>query len=68
MLTDPECRCATTGGKALRNRSDDRGLQLWICADGRTYWRLRYWVAGKERSLDLTQIQHVPLHPGLTLA
>ncbi len=61
MLTDPKCRSATTGGKALRKLADDKGLQLWIYADGRKYWRLRYWVAGKEKSLSLGVYPEVSL-------
>jgi len=66
MLTDPKCRTATTGGKALRKLSDDRGLQLWIYADGRKYWRLRYWVAGKEKSLSLGVYPEVSLRQART--
>ena len=66
MLTDSKCRTATTGGKALRKLSDDRGLQLWIYADGRKYWRLRYWVAGKEKSLSLGVYPEVSLRQART--
>ena len=61
MLTDPKCRTATSQGKALRKLVDDKGLQLWVYADGRKYWRLRYWVAGKERSLSLGVYPEVSL-------
>jgi integrase len=61
VLTDPKCRTATTQGKALRKLADDKGLQLWIYADGRKYWRLRYWVGGKEKSLSLGVYPDVPL-------
>jgi integrase len=66
MLTDPKCRTATTGGKALRKLADDKGLQLWIYADGRKYWRLRYWVAGKEKSLSLGVYPEVSLKQART--
>ncbi len=61
MLTDPKCRTATSEGKALRKLADGQGLQLWIHADGRKYWRLRYWIAGKEKSLSLGVYPEVTL-------
>lgn len=45
MLTDPKCRTATTGRKALRKLSDDRGLQPWVYAGGRR----RLVFAGRNR-------------------
>jgi len=53
MLTDAKCKNATSEGKAIRKLPDRDGLYLWVFADGRKYWRLRYWVAGKEKSLSL---------------
>ena len=53
MLTDAKCRTATSQGKAIRKLADEGGLYLWVYADGRKYWRLRYWLAGKEKSLSL---------------
>lgn len=53
MLTDAKCRNATSGGKAIRKLADEGGLYLWVYADGRKYWRLRYWLAGSEKSLSL---------------
>jgi integrase len=61
VLTDPKCRTATSEGKALRKLADGQGLQLWIHADGRKYWRLRYWIAGKEKSLSLGVYPEVTL-------
>jgi integrase len=61
VLTDPKCRTATSGGKALRKLADGKGLQLWIHADGRKYWRLRYWIGGKEKSLSLGVYPEVTL-------
>jgi integrase len=61
VLTDPKCRTATCEGKALRKLADGKGLQLWIHADGRKYWRLRYWIAGKEKSLSLGVYPEVTL-------
>lgn len=53
MLTDPKCKNATSEGKAIRKLADGGGLYLWVYADGRKYWRLRYWLGGKEKSLSL---------------
>jgi integrase len=61
VLTDPKCRAATSEGRVLRKLADDKGLQLWIHADGRKYWRLRYWIAGKEKSLSLGVYPEVTL-------
>ena len=52
-LTDPKCRNATSEGNAIRKLMDGGGLYLWVYADGRKYWRLRYWLGGKEKSLSL---------------
>lgn len=41
-------------------------MQLWIYADGRKYWRLRYWVAGKEKSLSLGVYPEVSLRQART--
>lgn len=53
MLTDPKCKNATSQSKAIRKLADGGGLYLWVYADGRKYWRLRYWMSGKEKSLSL---------------
>ena len=53
MLTDATCRHATSGIKKIRKLADAGGLYLWVYADGRKYWRLRYWLNGKEKSLSL---------------
>jgi len=53
LLTNAECLNANSQGKQIRKLSDGAGLYLWVYADGRKYWRLRYWVAGKEKSLSL---------------
>jgi len=53
LLSDPECRNATTRGKEIRKLHDGGGLYLWVYADGRKYWRLRYKIAGSEKSLSL---------------
>ena len=53
MLTDAKCKTAKSGAVAIRKLADDGGLYLWVYADGRKYWRLRYWLTGKEKSLSL---------------
>ncbi len=52
-LTVKEIDNATSGDKSIRKLHDGAGLYLWVYSDGRKYWRLRYWVAGKEKSLSL---------------
>ena len=53
LLTDMVCRNASSEGKAIRKLSDGGGLYLWVYADGKKYWRLRYWVNKVEKSLSL---------------
>jgi hypothetical protein len=53
LLGDMQCRNATSQGKKLVKLSDGDGLYLWVYEDGRKYWRLRYWVDGKEKGLSL---------------
>jgi integrase len=52
-LKAKECDNATSAGKSIRKLHDGAGLYLWVYEDGRKYWRLRYWVGGKEKSLSL---------------
>lgn len=52
-LTAKECDNATSAGKSIRKLHDGAGLYLWVYGDGRKYWRLRYWIAAKEKSLSL---------------
>jgi integrase len=66
VLTDPKCRTATSEGKTIRKLSDGGGLYLWVYADGRKYWRLRYWIAGTERSLSLGVYPEVTLKAART--
>ena len=53
MLTDAQCKTAKCKDQAIRKLADDGGLYLWVYANGSKYWRLRYWVGGKEKSLSL---------------
>jgi len=50
ILKDIQCRTATSEGKKLVKLSNGDGLYLWVYEDGRKYWRLRFWVDGKEKS------------------
>ena len=53
ILSDTACKNATTNGNEIRKLHDGGGLYLWVYADGRKYWRLRYKIAGSEKSLSL---------------
>jgi hypothetical protein len=53
MLTDAQCKNAKAEGRSVRKFADSSGLYLWVYADGRKYWRLRYWIEGKEKSISL---------------
>ena len=53
LFSDSECKNATTNGTKIRKLHDGGGLYLWVYADGRKYWRLRYTMAGAEKSLSL---------------
>lgn len=53
LLSDLVCKKTTSEGKSIKKLSDGGGLYLWIYADGKKYWRLRYWVDGKEKSMSL---------------
>jgi len=53
LLKDTECRNATSKGLKVRKLSDGGGLYLWVHADGSKYWRLRYWLAGMEKTISL---------------
>jgi integrase len=53
LLSALECKNATSNGAAIRKLHDGDGLYLWLYADGRKYWRMRYWQHGKEKSLSV---------------
>lgn len=53
LLSAAECKNATSNGAGIRKLHDGDGLYLWVYQDGRKYWRMRYWQAGKEKSLSL---------------
>lgn len=51
LLSTVECKNATSEGRAIRKLHDGGGLYLWVYQDGSKFWRLRYWIDGKEKSL-----------------
>jgi integrase len=53
LLSAAQCKNATSNGANVRKIHDGDGLYLWVYQDGRKYWRMRYWQAGKEKSLSL---------------
>lgn len=53
LLTDAQCKNASSGERKILKLHDGGGLYLWVSADGSKYWRLRYWLGGKEKSLSL---------------
>ncbi|MDV6347302.1 tyrosine-type recombinase/integrase [Nitrosomonas sp. Is35] len=52
-LTDLACKNATVEGGKIRKLHDGQGLYLWVYEDGRKYWRLRYKIHDREKSLSL---------------
>lgn len=62
LLTAVECKNASSNGLTIRKIHDGDGLYLWVYADGRKYWRMRFWQAGKEKSLS------VGVYPKVSLA
>lgn len=58
-LTDAGIKAAITSAKAgeqavkIRKLFDGAGLYAWVYQDGRVYWRLRYYVGGKEKSMSM---------------
>jgi len=61
LLTTPECKNATSEGRAIRKLHDGGGLYLWVYQDGSKFWRLRYWIDGKEKSLSFGAFPDIPL-------
>lgn len=53
LLSAVQCKNATSKDAVVRKLHDGDGLYLWVYRDGRKYWRLRYWLIGKEKSLSL---------------
>jgi len=53
LLTDLACKNSVAEGAKIRKLHDGQGLYLWVYEDGRKYWRLRYKIHDKEKSLSL---------------
>lgn len=68
LLSPITCKTATCEGKRIKKLSDGGNLYLWIYDDGRKYWRLRYWVASKEKSISLGVYPSVTLKDARRLA
>jgi len=62
LLSAVACKNATSNGAGIRKLHDGDGLYLWVYRDGRKYWRMRYWQAGKEKSLS------IGVYPRITLS
>lgn len=53
-LTDLQIRTASCpAGQKIKKYHDGQGLYLWAYADGARWWRLRFYLDGKERCLAL---------------
>ncbi|MGA8147335.1 MAG: tyrosine-type recombinase/integrase [Gallionellaceae bacterium] len=61
LLSATECKNATSEGKAIRKLHDGGGLYLWVYTDGGKFWRLRYRLGGKEKSLSFGSYPQVSL-------
>ena len=61
LLTMVECKNSVCKGVAIRKLHDGGGLYLWVFPDGKKYWRMRYSIAGKEKSLSLGVFPRVGL-------
>jgi hypothetical protein len=62
LLSAAKCKNANSNGASIRKLPDGGGLYLWVYANGRKYWRVRYWQVGKEKSLS------VGVYPSVTLS
>ena len=60
-LTDHDCVNARCDQQRILKLHDGGGLYLWVYQDGRKYWRMRYRLGGKEKSLSLGVYPHVSL-------
>ncbi len=61
LLSAAKCKNATSQGAGIRKLHDGDGLYLWVYLDGRKYWRMRYWQAGKEKALSIGVYPQVTL-------
>jgi hypothetical protein len=53
LLSASQCKNATSNGASVRKLSDGDGLYVWVYSNDAKYWRMRYWQAGREKSLPL---------------
>lgn len=61
-LTDLQVKnAAGPVGKKIKKYHDGQGLYLWVLEDGSRYWRLRYYLGGKERGMALGAYPKVSL-------
>src|SRR5260370_41423854 len=60
MLTDAAIRKAKPGPKSSK-LFDERGLFLLVHPSGGRWWRLKYRIAGREKSISLGTYPDVPL-------
>ena len=50
LLTDVKLRQAKCPkGQSVLKLHDGEGLYLWVFPNGSKYWRMRYWIEGKEK-------------------
>jgi len=61
LLSATQVKNATSNAATIRKLPDGDGLYLWVYADGRKYWRMRYWQVGKEKSLSIGVYPRVSL-------
>jgi integrase len=61
LLSDADCRNSTSEGKSIRKLHDGGGLYLWVYSDGSKFWRLRYWLSNKEKSLSFGAYPEITL-------
>lgn len=54
-----KAKCPT--GQSVLKLHDGEGLYLWVFPNGSKYWRLRYWIEGKEKLSALGVYPHVTL-------
>ena len=66
LLSDADCRNSTSEGRAIRKLHDGGSLYLWVYADGSKFWRLRYWLANKEKSLSFGAYPDISLKDART--
>lgn len=61
LLSESDCDNVESKGQRVRKLHDGGGLYLWVYADGGKFWRLRYRLGGKEKSLSFGSYPQVSL-------